>query len=101
MWALLPGRRPAAPSARGALRPGPSPSAAQLPCTALPDSWPDPSPPRPCSDNQAATGEVKYTAVGRRKTATAKVYLVPGAWTARATARPLAGCGWSGPGHLL
>ena len=33
----------------------------------------------PVLSPQAATGEVKYTAVGRRKTATAKVYLVPGA----------------------
>ena len=32
---------------------------------------------------QAAPGEVKYTAVGRRKTASAKVYIVPGAWLQR------------------
>jgi len=37
-------------------------------------------------------GEVKYTAVGRRKTATAKVYLVPGA--SRQVPRDTRICWW-------
>jgi small subunit ribosomal protein S9 len=63
---------------RGTLHPPPRQTPDLARCaralTPSPDS-PAPAPPG-C---QAAPGEVKYTAVGRRKTATAKVYIVPGA----------------------